>query len=87
LAKAGNIPVYYWVVRNHPEVVDNLRDFLQNFEAQVMIAMRALKQGKHADQKFVTYYTHARTTNDQQSLRGRYSILVDELKRRKLIGP
>jgi hypothetical protein len=87
LAKAGNIPVYYWVVRNHPEVVDNLRDFLLSFEGKVMDAMRASKQGSHVDQKLVTYYTHARTTNDQQSLRGRYSILVDELRKRKLIGP
>lgn len=86
LAKAGNIPVYYWIVREHPEVVDNLRDFLITFEKNVMDAMRASKAGAtDLDQKFVTYYTHARTTNDQQSLRGRYKILIDEMKRRKLI--
>lgn len=86
LGKAGNIPVYYWIVRQHPESVDNLRDFLLTFEDSVMNAMRASKAGNdRIDQKLVTYYTHARTTNDQQSLRGRYKIITEELRRRKII--
>lgn len=86
LARAGNIPVYYWVVRQHPEVVDNLRDFLITFEAKVLDAMRAAAKGQAADPVLTQYYTFSRSTNDQASLRGRYSIISSALRLQRLIN-
>lgn len=86
LASAGQIPVYYWVVRNHPEVVDNFRDFLTRFTKRVLASVRNAKIGDGpVEERMLTYYTHSRTTNDQQSLRGRYDILCAELTRAHLI--
>ncbi|MNV01540.1 hypothetical protein D3C71_917450 [compost metagenome] len=86
LARAGNIPVYYWLIKRHPEVTDNIRDFLLEFELNVLNAMRAERVGGPADQEMTRYYTLSRSTNDQLSLRGRYQILVDTLRRKRLIN-
>lgn len=86
LSRAGNIPVYYWIVRQHPEVVDNLRDFLLTFEAKVLDNMRAGNRGVAADPDLAQYYTFSRSTNDQASLRGRYNILLAALRRQRLIN-
>lgn len=88
LKNAGRIPVYYWVMRQHPEVAPNFRDFIGTFEKKVLEVMRLDREGtdiSRTQQKYLTYYTLSRTTNDQQSLRGRYEILVGELRQRHLI--
>jgi hypothetical protein len=85
LSKAGNIPVYYWIVRQHPQVVDNLRDFVSDFERRVTNSVRAGNAGGKADPEMAQYYTFARSTNDQASLRGRYAILLNALRRQRLI--
>lgn len=85
LSKAGNIPVYYWLVRQHPEVVDNLRDFILAFEDRLLASVRAGNTGGKADPELAQYYTFSRSTNDQASLRGRYTILARGLKAQRLI--
>ncbi len=86
LSASGRIPVYYLVLRNYPEVTDNFRDFVEKFEAKVIAAMRAERDGgPGADPRFASYYTWSRTQNDQASLRSRYEMMVAELRRRHLI--
>lgn len=89
LKNAGRIPVYYWVVRNHPEVAPNFRDFIGEFEEKALSAMRADRDGQplqNGMEKYLTYYTLSRTTNDQQSLRGRYELILSDLRTKNLIS-
>jgi len=86
LGAAGHIPVYYWVIREHPEVADNFRDFLEGFTADVDRAREMSRiEGAKYDEELAVYYTFGRTTNDQNSLKGRYKIILNRLKRKKLI--
>jgi hypothetical protein len=88
LKNAGRIPVYYWVVREHPEVAPNFRDFIGEFEGRALEAMRLDRDGEHLSagmERYLTYYTLSRSANDQASLLRRYEILRSELKRRRLI--
>jgi hypothetical protein len=88
LKNAGRIPVYYWVVREHPEAVPNLRDFVEDFEGKALEAMRADRQGQRVTpgmEKYLTYYTLSRSANDQASLLGRYKLMLTELKKRQLV--
>lgn len=85
LRAAGRIPVYYWVVRNHPVVVPNFRDFVGDFEDNVIAAMRQARDGDASGSIYATYYTLSRTTNDQKSLRARYEIMREVLSSRNLI--
>lgn len=86
LSSAGHIPVYYWLVRNHNQVEHNLRDFLKEFNQQVLETMRLAKEGGGGvDQDLLNYYTQSRTTNDAQSLRGRYVFLVRRMRQKKLL--
>nr|WP_313510056.1 DUF262 domain-containing protein [Stenotrophomonas geniculata] len=86
LNAAGHIPVYYWVIRNYPEASDNFRDFLEEFTNAVDESREASRSGiGRVDDELLVYYTFGRTTNDQNSLKGRYRILTDRMKRKKLI--
>lgn len=88
LKNAGRIPVYYWVLKNHPEAAQNFRDFVGEFERKSLEAMRLDRSGVEVPrsmQKYLTYYTLSRTTNDQQSLRGRYDLLIRDMKVKRLI--
>lgn len=88
LRNAGRIPVYYWVLRNHPEAAPNFRDFIGRFEERALEAMRIDRGGGEVGagmQRYLTYYTLSRTTNDQQSLRGRYELIVSEMRAKRLI--
>lgn len=77
LASQGNIPVYYWVAREHPRKVNELHDFLEDFTAAVKQAFNEQRDDPaSADPELVHYYTMGRTTNDQASLEGRYKILM-----------
>lgn len=86
LSASNRIPVYYLVLRNHAELVDNFRDFIGEFEAKVIEAMRAARDKTGlADERLLNYYTLSRTGNDQHSVRGRYDALISELRQKRLL--
>lgn len=93
LAASGRIPVYYLILRAYPQVVDNFRDFVEDFEGKVLAAMRSERAAANGEEAAVnhpgtvygTYYTLSRSQNDQSSMRDRVGIMTAELKRRRLI--
>ncbi len=86
LSASGRIPIYYLVLRDYPQVVDNFRDFVMDFEGKVIRAMRAAREGEESGEGFyATYYTLSRTGNDQKSMRERYKMMVGALRKRNLI--
>lgn len=77
LANQGSIPVYYWLIK-HSNVAKRkrIREFLMYMVEAVKDARAAQKDDPdNADQELALYYTLGRTTNDVQSLNGRYEIL------------
>lgn len=81
LASQGHIPVYYWLARENPRKVNELRDFLAEFTEEVRVAFQLQREEPGAaDPELVLYYTMGRTTNDQASLEGRYKILLRRFK-------
>jgi hypothetical protein len=87
LASAGHIPVYYKVIKDHPEAADNFRDFLDQFTRAVdMTRENSRSRVGPIDNELLVYYTFSRTTNDQRSLRERYDILVSRMKKKNLIN-
>lgn len=90
LGASGRIPIYYLVLRDHPGVVDNFRDFVSDFEARVLEAMRTERAaagsgGGAGGGIYGTYYTLSRSQNDQASMRDRVRLMIGELRRRNLI--
>lgn len=86
LSASGRIPVYYLVLKKHPALVSNFRDFIEKFEESVLRAMRVARDRTgFADQSLLNYYTLSRTSNDQHSVRGRVSTIEDELRKKHLI--
>lgn len=82
LGSQGHIPVYYWIARENPELMSEFRDFLDEFTREVKDNLQLQKTApKQADPELVSYYTMGRTTNDQGSLQGRYTIMLDRLRR------
>ena len=77
LANQGSIPLFYWLVRNErPRGLRHVRDFLMQFTAAIRENLAVQRDDPEAgDQTLSHYYTMSRTTNDQQSLSGRYEIL------------
>jgi hypothetical protein len=87
LSASGRIPVYYLAIKKHPEITENFRDFVEDFESRVISAMRmARDRTGFPDQRLLNYYTLSRTGNDQHSVRGRYETLIDELRKKNLIS-
>lgn len=81
LASQGNIPVYYWLAREFPKKVNELRDFIAEYTERVKEALAQQRQDpKLADPELISYYTMSRTTNDQASLEGRFKLLAKNLK-------
>ncbi len=90
LGASGRIPIYYLVLRDHPEAIDNFRDFVEDFERRVLEAMRADRAAASSGAEshsgiYGTYYTLSRSQNDQSSMRDRVRLMNAELKRRNLI--
>jgi Protein of unknown function DUF262 len=81
LASAGSIPIYYWFARENREKVDELHDFITDFNVDLKHAREAEKAGNRPDVKLLQYYTMGRTTNDQGSLMGRYAIFEEAFNR------
>lgn len=81
LKSAGNIPLYYWMAREDPVHVNEIRDFLLAFTEEVLAEMRSQRQDpSRGNAELMSYYTMSRTTNDQSSLEGRYNILQRRFK-------
>lgn len=80
LANQGPIPIYYWLIRNAKHRhLQHVRPFLLMFTSAVKDNLHVQRRDpESADQRQALYYTMGRTTNDQQSLIGRYEILQDE---------
>ena len=82
LSTASPIPVYYWLARQKPDLLNELHDFLEEFTVAVKgVAAQQREQAGAIDQELAAYYTMQRTTNDAASLDGRYKILVKRLER------
>lgn len=81
LAAQGHIPVYYWVIRQHPQVAKSFRSFLEKFNSDVRTNLQRTREDRNfdSDKELLAFYTMGRTTNDQGSLRGRYLILARRL--------
>lgn len=81
LSAQGHIPVYYWLAREYPRKVNELRDFLSEFTNDVKEALVEQRENPdQADPELMLYYTMGRTTNDQASLEGRFKILLRRFK-------
>lgn len=78
LRSQGPIPVYYWLVRSLKDTYHNkVREFLIQFESERQQNRERAKAGKGAVNKdLVVYDTLDRSTNDQNSLEGRFQILA-----------
>lgn len=75
LSKQGEIPIYYWAARMHPEHCNMLRDFVLSFSQSVLENMREQRDNPDSgDRELSSYYTLSRTTNDSQSYERRYRI-------------
>ena len=80
LARQGEIPIYYWTIRQHPSWIHELRDFVAQFSEDVIENLRAQKGDPNVGvPELNAYYTMSRTTNDQASLEGRYKIFERRL--------
>ena len=84
LSSAGQVPLFYWLVRTHPQANDQFtREFLVTFERQRK-ANRSLVESnpldKKIDRRLIEYDQYNRNTNDLASHRGRIEILEERLK-------
>jgi hypothetical protein len=76
LSSQGQIPLYYWMVSRHPTYRRKFREFLEQFNAKLRENLELSRTDPEAaDPELSSYYTSARTTNDQQSFKDRHRIL------------
>lgn len=75
LGSQGPITLYYWFVKNHPEEVSLIREFLVGFDKERKENRVRVESGKKADDELQRYDLLSRSINDQGSLTQRYSIL------------
>lgn len=82
LSNQGAIPVYYWLIRNiSADRLPFVREFLLAFASAVKANLTVQRSNPDtADTRLSHYYTMGRTTNDQQSLNGRYAILHERFE-------
>lgn len=85
LSNPGTIPIYYWLMRNDPELCKSaIRPFLEMFTAKIKHDLRLSRdKPEAADPELMNYYTMSRTTNDQGSLIGRHKIILKHLSEYK----
>jgi hypothetical protein len=77
LATQGQIPVYYWLVRNVTPGLD-IREFISGFEAAREANRRLVTETGTTgpiDVELLQYDQFNRSVNDRHSLHGRYEIL------------
>lgn len=77
LATQGQVPVYYWLIREFG-AVDGLREFISDFELSREDNRRLIAERGTTgpiDRELLQYDQFNRSVNDQHSLLGRYEIL------------
>lgn len=74
LASEGNIPVYYWLVRNTRRITGTIRARLEAFNRKVAEARANDFEGASKD--VIEYDLALRSINDEGSHRKRYGILM-----------
>jgi hypothetical protein len=84
LSSAGQVPVYYWLVRRHKETDDQfIREFLVKFEKgrkENRNLVDTNPTDKKIDRRLIEYDQFNRNTNDLASHRGRIEILEERFK-------
>jgi hypothetical protein len=84
LSSAGQVPLFYWLVRNHSETDDQfMREFLVNFERQRKDNRNLVEsnpQDHKIDRRLLEYDQFNRNTNDLASHKGRIRILEERLE-------
>ncbi|HYY94860.1 MAG TPA: hypothetical protein VE713_10105, partial [Pyrinomonadaceae bacterium] len=79
---AGPIPIYYWFVKNHSNQLEHFHDFIASFTKALRENLEKTKEDpRSGNPELNEYYRMMRTTNDKESLVGRYQILVRRFKR------
>jgi hypothetical protein len=85
LSSQGPVTPYYWFIRNADVKEDSgLREFFVNFEKLRRMRTKTVGQDSELKQDLAAYDIMNRSTNDQGSLNGRYSILLRWFERFKL---
>ena len=84
LSSAGQVPIFYWLVRSHSEADDQfIREFLVKFERERK-ANRDLVESnpldKKIDRRLLEYDQFNRNTNDLVSHKGRIKILEERFE-------
>jgi len=84
LSSAGQVPIFYWFVRDQGETADQLiREFLVKFEndrKQNRALVESNPQDKTIDRRLLEYDQYNRNTNDLVSHRGRIIILEERFE-------
>jgi Protein of unknown function DUF262 len=83
LSSAGQVPLFYWLVRMHPEADDQfIREFLVKFERERKNNRNLVQsnpQDEKIDRRLLEYDQFNRNTNDLASHDGRIRILEERL--------
>jgi hypothetical protein len=82
LAQQALIPVIYWLAREaKPSTLTALRPFLLKFEEERAINRKRPAEDTMRDLKLNDFELLARSSNDQQSISKRYSILRERFEK------
>jgi hypothetical protein len=84
LSSAGQVPIFYWLVRSHSETDDQfIREFLVKFERERRFNRTLVQSNpldKKIDRRLIEYDQFNRNTNDLASHRGRINILEERFE-------
>lgn len=84
LSSAGQVPIFYWLVRSHTETADQyIREFLIKFERARKDNRNLVESNpldKQIDRRLLEYDQFNRNTNDLVSHRGRIKILEERFE-------
>jgi hypothetical protein len=84
LSSAGQVPIFYWLVRTHGEAEDQfIREFLVKFERERKANRNLVESNpldKTIDRRLLEYDQFNRNTNDLVSHRGRIKILEERFE-------
>jgi hypothetical protein len=82
LHSQGPAPLYYWFVREHGEKSgQKIRQFLVEFNLARQRNRGNAREGKQSDAELSLFDNLDRSTNDQNSLIGRYKILQKRFRK------
>lgn len=84
LSSAGQVPIFYWLVRSHSETEDQfIREFLVKFERERKDNRNLVESNpldKKIDRRLLEYDQFNRNTNDLVSHKGRIEILEERFE-------